>query len=868
MSSENLDNSTTVFCKKIIMCFWWQIINLRRDGDRWKREKFKKLFWEIFNCNGEKELYKIVISNDLLKNPNNWYPYGGKSKNDRSNFATFENQQPNPVSALVEKITNSIDALLLKKCKQKNIDPKSQKAPRTMEDATEEFFDIPKGDIGELLGNQRTKLARDNIQITATGGKGSPDLMIWDNGEGQRPDDFKDTFLSIANNNKTDIAFVQGKYNMGSTGAVVFCGEYRYQLIASKKDQDIFNKENNSKKNLFGWTLVRRHILTTEENSKYGSSWYEYFAINGETIPQFQIDNLDIGLADNKKFTTGSFIKLFSYEMPKGTKGAIHADLYRELNQLLYKPALPVWLWEKRENYKELQILNIAVHGNHVRINDPDNESLENKPMYEKVEDKEIGEFKILSIVFKKGENKPQQTNRRRHFIGKGRNVIYILNGQVQGMEGQSFITQDLKFNFLKDSMLVVIDCSKIKTQFRQDLFMANRSNLRESRKLEALRNKVIEVLKGNENLKKLNTKRKNAILQGGDDKKEKELIENLLSKVPLDKSLTNLLKRGSDLVKLNTKQNQKQTTNKVKEEKRPKETKRFPSIFKINLREDKKTGKKVKSIPLNGKGIIQFETDVAEDYFYRPQEKGEFQIKVLEGKRENNPNPNPKPSPYPNDVKDIFEVNQSGPSGGSIKLTLKPQQDLSVGDEIKLNARLTSPDGDKEILFYVKIVDPQKQETKKVDKEPEKPDLPKLIKITKKNEKWQQDNNETWNEVEDWDENHIIHVIPADEDGKNIVDAIAINMDSYSLKNFISENGAKSEEQIELLRNQYIGKVYSHGLFLYSILDKLKNSEQNNKYSDNNKSSEDWIAEIFKSYGNVLLYLDTNKEILNSLDE
>ncbi|MCY4043273.1 MAG: ATP-binding protein, partial [Candidatus Dadabacteria bacterium] len=223
-------------------------------------DKFKDLFQRLFRCNGEEELHQIVTSEQLLKTPENWYPYGGRNKDDRSNFGTFENQQSHAGAALVEKITNSIDALLLKECKLRGIDPKSDDAPKTMEKATEEFFNISNGDIGGLLSGERTKLAKENIQIVATGGDNhTPDLLIYDNGEGQHPNDFKTTFLSIANNNKTDIPFVQGKYNMGSTGAVVFCGKHRYQIIGSKKNQEIFDRERNYNNNLFGWTLVRRH---------------------------------------------------------------------------------------------------------------------------------------------------------------------------------------------------------------------------------------------------------------------------------------------------------------------------------------------------------------------------------------------------------------------------------------------------------------------------------------------------------------------------------------------------------------------------------------------------------------------------------
>ncbi len=524
------------------------------------------------------------------------------------------------------------------------------------------------------------------------------------------------------------------------------------------------------------------------------------------------------------------------------------------LNQMLYKPSLPIYLYESREVFTGRR--DIYVNGNHVRINLDTKQNLEIPPIYEKFTDKNMGQVSIQVVVFKKEVE-------GREYIGN-KNLIYILNGQVQGHEGRSFITQDLGYNFLKQSMLVVIDCTNIKTQYRQDLFMANRSNLRESDKLEKLRDKVIDILKSNEQLRKLNTDRKNAMLRGGDGEKERELIENLLSQVPLDESLEKLLKKGMDMINLNSRKNQASKSG--KEKKRPQETRRFPSIFKVKLQES--GGKKCKSIPLNGKGIIKFETDVDEDYFYRPWEKGDFHLKVL-GKQNKTDKEGGTGPGKPNKVEDAFEVNQSGPADGSIKLTLRPQQDLAVGDELKLKARLTSPDGDKEVIFYVKIIDPEKQNKNKTNKELEKPDLPKLIKINKDNkERWIQDNGALWTE-EDWDEKSVIRVVPESEEDKNIVSAIAINMDSYSLQKYISKNGAKGEKDIDFLKNQYISKMYLHGLFLYAILEKLKNREnKKNKYSKNDQDSEELLAKIFENYSDVLLYLDTNKEIINALDD
>lgn len=50
-------------------------------------------------------------------------------------------------------------------------------------------------------------------------------MIIYDNGEGQHPKDFESTFLSLVKGNKINIQFVQGKYNMGGSGALVFCGK-------------------------------------------------------------------------------------------------------------------------------------------------------------------------------------------------------------------------------------------------------------------------------------------------------------------------------------------------------------------------------------------------------------------------------------------------------------------------------------------------------------------------------------------------------------------------------------------------------------------------------------------------------------------
>lgn len=226
------------------------------------RGSSESLFWEIYSSENDDELHKIVQNDPLLSNHSNWKPYGTEN-----NFSTFENQQSNSIAALVEKITNAIDASLMKQCLLRDIDPKTNRAPTTMQKAVELFYGIKDGNFSEVLPSQRRTIAED-IQVLATGDNYAPSLTVYDNGEGQHPDEFVNTFLSLHRGNKTSIQFVQGKYNMGSTGAVVFCGKHRYQLIVSRRQGKFTNSHGS---NPFGFTLVRRHPLTEMEENTFRS---------------------------------------------------------------------------------------------------------------------------------------------------------------------------------------------------------------------------------------------------------------------------------------------------------------------------------------------------------------------------------------------------------------------------------------------------------------------------------------------------------------------------------------------------------------------------------------------------------------------
>jgi hypothetical protein len=84
------------------------------------------IFDQLFNAHTEQDIDKIIKDNPEIFKSENWYPLGGKE----TNFAVIENQQSAPIAALIEKITNSIDAILTRKCFEMEIEPKSGFAPK------------------------------------------------------------------------------------------------------------------------------------------------------------------------------------------------------------------------------------------------------------------------------------------------------------------------------------------------------------------------------------------------------------------------------------------------------------------------------------------------------------------------------------------------------------------------------------------------------------------------------------------------------------------------------------------------------------------------------------------------------------------
>lgn len=822
----------------------------------------KELFNQLYFAQTEDEIDQIIFDKPEVFKEENWSPFG----HDINYFGIIETQQAAPIPALVEKITNSIDAILMKQCHLENIKPDGPEAPKSMEKAVKKFF--PNWDYWNLRSKQREQAEK--IQIIADGPKRETSLIIYDDGEGQHPDAFEDTFLSLLKGNKVKIHFVQGKYNMGGSGALVFCGKKRYQLIGSKR----YDKTGG-----FGFTLVRRHQLSKKERDENPRFLhYEYLTIEGE-IPRFDIERMDLGLY-NRPFETGTIIKLFNYRMPGITD--ISRDLNLSLNEFLFEPALPLFTIEdtsKKYRYPNTPQPQRELYGLKRRLEKQKETYLDWEDCFdEEYKIPERGSVKVYVYVFKARLNdkntKESIKTIRREFFQNNMSVLFSLNGQVHGHYTSEFITHQLKFRLLKDYLIIHVDCSGLYPEFRNELFMASRDRLKEGDETKYLREFLGDKLRKSK-LKEIFKRRKNTLALG--EGETSEVFRSIAKNISLNPEMMKLLQQAFklDQKQIPPKKDNQQTKVKTeKKEEKPFKPQRFPSYFKAKGAE--KDGKTIVRIPQDGERSVRYESDVENSYFKRAEEPGDLEIallKFLPNQEEGGTKPG-----IPKDPDEIMAVSRSSPENGEIKITFSPTQDVNVGDAFEMQVTLKNSGGEDFIRYIlVKIVDPDKPK-QKVDKpvEEEPLGLPLYILAYEKlNSQEDQQSDlvkestiKTWHELGDSgvpiDHDTIIHP-EIDEEDK--LESIVINMNSTVLMNY--KKSLSGQDQLLNADKRYITAVYFHSLILYAST-KQRGYEFTQKDENGNTKDVDlteYLKDVFAGQYSTFLLNFGLDELMAVLD-
>jgi hypothetical protein len=305
----------------------------------------KQLLADLLAAETEEAAIAILEKKGLFQDEKRWR-YLGNTPNNQS---IVHAQQSNASAALVEKVTNGIDAILMRKVRAAGIDPRSDKAPQGMPRAIEKFF----GDIAEQPREDLRKLAEENLILYATGSNSRPSLSFYDAGEGQLAADFSKTFCSLvysseAGSYKGAVPFVQGRFNMGGTGVLPFCGDGRkMQLIVSRVPDDVNRTAHE-------WAFTVFCFFP----SRSDPSWKYLVGTDGQAmtagtdmlglVPKVGAKSGELCAPRERQVAHGTLIKMYDYKSPKSN---ICGELFRKLEDYLLKPALPLRLIECRAHY-------------------------------------------------------------------------------------------------------------------------------------------------------------------------------------------------------------------------------------------------------------------------------------------------------------------------------------------------------------------------------------------------------------------------------------------------------------------------------------------------------------------------------------
>ena len=151
------------------------------------------LAMDLATCEHESQVIDLLKTAMVWDDDSYWRSYGGIE----NNFSSIGNQQERADQALVEKLINSSDAILLLNCLSRWGRPDKPKCSREYPSGSKGIPRLSRGRLANIGSKARSALASDSIGLVASGARGRgqrPTYTVFDKGCGQAPEDFENTF--------------------------------------------------------------------------------------------------------------------------------------------------------------------------------------------------------------------------------------------------------------------------------------------------------------------------------------------------------------------------------------------------------------------------------------------------------------------------------------------------------------------------------------------------------------------------------------------------------------------------------------------------------------------------------------------------
>lgn len=754
----------------------------------------------LLNAEDPREV-EDILSNEYFADQQ-WKPLGQQE----NNYGIVENQAGAPVPALVELITNSYDAILMKEYHNRagttDPDPDSDDLPE-IDDQSEA--------VEELIQDQDSQ----RVEIRADGYKPSNDdiinFTVIDNGCGQPPEEFEETFLGLLDPGKykQDYPFLQGQYGMGSSGVLQFSGGKSYKFICSASHR------NPSE---WSWSIVRQNKQRDQ---------YEYLTIDGE-IPTFT------GSVEEQTF--GSFVKVYDYELNMG-KTIITGDerFQKRLERYLVDPPFPLQLSDTR--YSSTNVDRITTPGLIGRIKKHDHLVEENYDIKYNFDHDQLGVRNINIITFKDNgkidelREKGDATRRNKsRFVGgtdhREMAILYTVNGQTHGNEGVSFLKNRCDKPRVGEDTIAIVEFSDIAGTEMVDLFQPTRDRIKKKEIGEKLQEGMKDALKNDNWLIEEESRRRQKLASEDTDELLDETLQSIIEENPeLQRYFESGEKAASDTPS--------------DEEKRPYTCPDIPDTFKIieeydpdgnhTFYDEEKNGSYELEVPINRPRRMRFFLNAPNDYISK---EGNGELRV-------------KPS---RDAIQYVNLNR-----GILSVKIKAPDVYEVGDTITLVLNVTRPDREP-LRQRIRVKYTEEEETTRGTQTPEDDtsegtkglSMPNVVPV----------------EEDEWDrhkfDEHDIARVAAVGDSVSDMD-VYVNTHAAPLRRFIDKHDLRSSSK-EFVEERYKMAVALYSVSMYIEFDEMLDEED----QDSLMTPEEMVKSSMRGLGQVFLHSIAPEELLS----
>jgi hypothetical protein len=829
---------------------------LELQGTPMTNDQIRDFALSLLHADTEAEVIKILTQAGYWDNPDAWRLYGDKE----GNWSQVGNQQSFPEASLVEKVVNSVDTRLMLECLKRDIDPEGDQAPTSVRDAVAMFFEGRRAtddEAGTLINWDAAKRRDESRQITiaATGGRpiqGKKDnkkmsLTICDQGEGQSAQRLPNTILSLNAKNKQRIRFVQGKFNMGGSGALRFCGDEGIQLVITRRHPGLAKTEGSEDPTVDEWavTVVRREEPSDKSGRPVHSEFTYLAPLGSDESPRngrilsFRADTLPLMPVQDepykKEVVSGTAIKLYEYETKvRQSHLLFKGGLLFALERLMPELALPIRMHECRGYKGKEGSYETPLAGLTVRLEDGRGDNLE--PGFPKSAKLYAAGTQMTAKIYAFKEERAST-----YLQDEG--VIFQINGQAHGYLPKSIFSRRRKVNLprLRDSLLVIVDCSALTTKQREDLFMTSRDRLTDNEIRYEVEEEIMEMLKNNSALKQLQQDRRNQDIESklNEERPLEEVLGKVLRSSP---TLQTIFLAGQRLSKpFKTKKTGGSGDNgnggggstDTDTDGKPYVGKRHPTFFDVKgvhtgqiYRRNCELGRRVR---------IDFKTDVVNDYFDRATDRGNFDIEIVDEDDFTTPNGN-------------FVLDDGD---GHLSFSLPPEAD--VDDAFTLQVTVNDPTLTEPFVNLIRLRVLAKQTrppgTKKKKKKHTKGggdkgrgvgiDLPNVITVRTDDEHWQRHHFTPETAC------HVETDPITDDEGKEVDEhTFFINLDNNSLMNEMKY----SKQDVRLLEAKF-----KYGNVLLGLA-MLYDDEQHDEDGSDEPRVQDKISAVTQAVAPVLL--------------